>query len=170
MEELVLSVSSSFRVTCYKSGECHFAAGAGPAPERPASCGKLIQHQHSNTVLHCCPHGGCPVTARGAAQAKPPALEDQRTPLAQWPSESDGSDWLASAASAEARLEAPPGGARPPDAARFPGAQPPDHVAHMDALVVCMCSCRAAEAVCATSLAVPQGWCRCLQPPELLAC
>ncbi len=93
------------------------------APEQPAFRSELTQHQHINTALRCCLRGGCSITARGAAQAKQPVQEDQRTPLAQWPSESDGSDWLASAASAEARLEGPPGGARPPDAARFPGAR-----------------------------------------------
>ena len=44
--------------------------------------------------------------------AQKAALKDQRTPLATWPSESDGSQWLASAGSAEARLEAPPGAGR----------------------------------------------------------
>ena len=37
-------------------------------------------------------------------RCKAVASEDQRTPLAQWPSESDGSEWLVTA---EARLEAP---------------------------------------------------------------
>lgn len=69
------------------------SAAAGPAPGAPLAT---------------------PFDAQRAAPAPAKAApEDQRTPLATWPSESDGSEWLASAASAEARAEAPPGAGKP---------------------------------------------------------
>lgn len=72
-------------------------------------------------------------TLRTAPCAKA-APEDQSTPLATWPSESDGSEWLASAASAEARAELPPGAGK---AVAVQGKHLPRHGPHRVSRHVC---------------------------------